>query len=330
MKLLKYACICLFLLSSYRGQAQVDAHFSQYYAYPIWLNPALTGIHDGDYRVSLNYKNQWNTVSKPYTTTGASFDYSPAKQFGLGITLLNQAAGDAGYNNLTALVSTSYRIRFGEEGYQNLSFGIQAGLNNSKFDPSKLQFGNQYAPNAGFDPAMPSSERFSATSGSALNLNAGIMFFDSNPLSNVNTFAGIAVANINRPQNPLVVNKHSTIPIRYTAHGGVRIRASEYLDISPNMIFISQGTASELVGGISGTYKLEGNNDLLFGASLRRHDATITYLGLRLKDYVLGMSYDINTSNLVKASQNRGGLEVSLSFTPHTKPSKVDFICPRL
>ncbi|MEO6498226.1 MAG: type IX secretion system membrane protein PorP/SprF, partial [Mucilaginibacter sp.] len=38
-------------------QAQVDPHFSQYYANPLWLNPALTGVIDGDLRFNSIFKS---------------------------------------------------------------------------------------------------------------------------------------------------------------------------------------------------------------------------------------------------------------------------------
>lgn len=328
--ILTYLSICFLMACSLQVTAQIDAHFSQYYAYPLWLNPALTGIHDGDYRVSLNFKNQWSDISNSYSTAGASFDYSATSKLGLGITIFNQAAGDAGYNNLTGLLSSSYRIRFGQEGYQNISFGIQAGFTNRSFDQSKLQFGNQYAPGVGFDGSIPSSERFNSTSGTALNVNAGIMYFDSNPQHTVNTFAGIAMANINKPENPLQGEVVTRIPVRLTAHGGVRIRASDNLDLTPNIIYMVQGNAQEIVGGISGVLKMGRNNDFLFGESVRLQDAAITYIGLRLGDYVVGSSYDVNTSSLVQASSSRGGLELSVTYTPHKKPARVDFICPKL
>src|SRR3954471_922212 len=81
-------------------KAQVDPHFSQYYAYPMWLNPALTGIVDGDYRVSANYRNQWVNIGKPFSTTGVSFDAAGANNIGVGINVTNLSAGDAGYNYL--------------------------------------------------------------------------------------------------------------------------------------------------------------------------------------------------------------------------------------
>lgn len=44
--------ICLLILfSGSKANGQVDPHFSQYYMYPHWLNPALTGAINGNYRV---------------------------------------------------------------------------------------------------------------------------------------------------------------------------------------------------------------------------------------------------------------------------------------
>jgi len=37
-----------------------DLHFSQFMQTPLLINPAHTGfIPDGDYRVGVNYRNQW-------------------------------------------------------------------------------------------------------------------------------------------------------------------------------------------------------------------------------------------------------------------------------
>ena len=52
--------LMLSILTLNKTKGQVDPHFSQYYVYPSWLNPALTGAFDGDYRVSGIYRNQWN------------------------------------------------------------------------------------------------------------------------------------------------------------------------------------------------------------------------------------------------------------------------------
>ncbi|HYC27363.1 MAG TPA: type IX secretion system membrane protein PorP/SprF, partial [Chitinophagaceae bacterium] len=55
-----------------KASAQVDPHFSQYYVYPAWLNPALTRAFDGSYRVAGIHRNQWGNISSPFSTFGAS------------------------------------------------------------------------------------------------------------------------------------------------------------------------------------------------------------------------------------------------------------------
>src|SRR5690242_843896 len=81
--------------------AQVDPHFSQFYVYPSYLNPALTGVFDGTYRVSGIYRNQWSGITTPFSTPGVSFDMNTEKNIGFGASIMNQNAGNAGYNYLT-------------------------------------------------------------------------------------------------------------------------------------------------------------------------------------------------------------------------------------
>ena len=80
--------ICLFLVK--HSSAQVDPHFSQYYAYPLYLSPAFTGVIDGDYRATAIYKNQWVTVDRPYSTVGLSADMNTAKDLNIGFNILTQ------------------------------------------------------------------------------------------------------------------------------------------------------------------------------------------------------------------------------------------------
>ena len=36
-----------------------DPHFTQYFTSPLTLNPALTGLVQGDLRFAANYRQQW-------------------------------------------------------------------------------------------------------------------------------------------------------------------------------------------------------------------------------------------------------------------------------
>src|SRR5687767_10858457 len=93
-----------FLLITTAGKlsAQVDPHFSQYYAFPLWLNPGMAGVMDGDFRVSGIYRNQWNNVMTPFTTSGLSADVATGKGLNFGVDFMSQSAGDAGYKYVTA------------------------------------------------------------------------------------------------------------------------------------------------------------------------------------------------------------------------------------
>ena len=86
------------MASIHQSVAQTDPHFTQNYTYPMYINPAMTGGSDGDYRASAIYRSQWGSISNPYRTTGLSIDTRTNKNISLGLNLLNQSAGDGGFN----------------------------------------------------------------------------------------------------------------------------------------------------------------------------------------------------------------------------------------
>ena len=50
-----------------------DPQFTQFYANPLYLNPAFAGSTRCP-RVGLNYRNQWPSLNKAYITESASYD----------------------------------------------------------------------------------------------------------------------------------------------------------------------------------------------------------------------------------------------------------------
>ena len=61
---------CLFVFASANAQ---DPAFTQFYANPLYLNPAMAGSH-GCPRFALNYRNEWPQLSGNYVTYSASYD----------------------------------------------------------------------------------------------------------------------------------------------------------------------------------------------------------------------------------------------------------------
>ncbi|GAB3927855.1 PorP/SprF family type IX secretion system membrane protein [Mucilaginibacter myungsuensis] len=328
----KIMMIALLLLMGAAGRvkAQVDPHFSQYYAYPLWLNPALTGVMNGDLRVGGNYKNQWANVGNGYKTGAISADMRPTDKIGVGLTILNQAAGDAGYNYFSALGSFGYSIAVSADGNQKLSFGVQAGIINRSFDMSKLQFGSQYDPVNGYNPMLPSFEGLSSSNTTVFDANAGVFYYDGDPLKTVNLFGGASVSHLSRPRDPFTTTADGKLPIRFALHGGVRIKAAQNIDLTPNAIFIDQRTAQIKGLGLYSEFKMQNDNGLIAGAMYRFKDAAIANVGYRFNNAIVGVSYDFNTSSFSRATAGAGGLELSISYVFRRHLSEPEPICPRL
>jgi type IX secretion system PorP/SprF family membrane protein len=328
----KIMTIVLLLLVGAAGklQAQVDPHFSQYYAYPLWLNPALTGVMNGDLRVSGNFKSQWATVGSGYETGAASIDYRPTNKLAVGLTILNQAAGDAGFNYFSAYGSLGYAIPVSLDGNQKVSFGVQAGLINRSFDVNKLQFGSQYDPVTGYNPGMGSLENFSSNNATVFDANAGIFYYDGDPLSNVNLFGGVSISHLSRPKDPFATTTDGKLPMRYIIHGGARIKVTDEFDLTPNILYIRQQDAEVKGIGAYTEMKLQNNNGLILGTMYRVNDAAIADVGYHFSNTVIGVSYDFNTSSLTRATAGNGGIELSISYVFHKHISEPEPICPRL
>jgi type IX secretion system PorP/SprF family membrane protein len=157
MSRIKFAFLCVFfLLRVFTGKAQVDPHFTQFYAFPIWLNPAMSGvINGGDCRLVAIHRNQWNKITSPYSTFGLSYDWLTKQTWGMGIQAVHQSAGDGGYQNTTVAFSIcNNNLAFGADQEHHLSLALQIGLNNRSIQPAKFQYGDQYNPVIGYDPSI--------------------------------------------------------------------------------------------------------------------------------------------------------------------------------
>jgi type IX secretion system PorP/SprF family membrane protein len=321
------------LMGFVRGFGQVDPHFSQYYAYPLWLNPAMTGVIDGDMRVNLNYRTQWNNITNPFVTAGFSIEGTTDKNINWGVNIMNQSAGDAGYNYFNGYASVSYTgVKFGAQQMTHLTFGLQAGILSRSFDASKFEWGSQYNPLTGFDPNAPSMENLTRTSSNVFDANFGTLLYDGNPNHKVNAYIGAAMYHLTQPSDPFLETNNYHLPIRYVIHGGARFVINDEFSITPNALYLRQGNADETMVGAYGQLVVTEQADLLLGVNWRIHDAVSPYLGFRYDDFTVGVSYDVNASSLDNLASGSNAFELSLSYTMHKKRvfPKEHFFCPRL
>lgn len=329
----KISCLFLAMCFAGSGKAQVDPHFSQYYVYPAWLNPALTGAFDGQYRISGIYRNQWGNISSPFSTPGISAEFTTDKNINFGVSVLNQTAGNGGYNYTTAYGNVAYTgVRFGPGQTKRLVFGIQAGVIQRRFDRAKMSFGDQWNPVTGYNPGIPTSDVLNRTSAAAFDAGAGVMYFDAEPGKKANIFAGFSASHITGPVDRFSATGNEKIPVRYTGHAGIRFSLSEVFSITPNFLYLRQGSAQEKMAGAYAAYKVSEETSLMLGANYRFEDAFSPFFGFTYKNLVLGASYDINSSDLGKMANGSNSFEISLSFIGRktTKTPEIEFVCPRL
>jgi type IX secretion system PorP/SprF family membrane protein len=326
-------CSMALLLTVSKAEAQVDPHFSMYYVYPAWVNPALTGIFDGDFRVSGIYRTQWGNISTPYNTMGVAGDITTDRNANFGMSILNQTAGDGGYNYSTVYGSAAFTgLRFGPMESKRVVFGMQIGMIQRRFNPEKLKFFDGFNPATGnYD--LPTADVLANKNNTAVDVAAGIFYYDAMPGRKANFFGGASVTHLTRPKDKFSsADGQEVIPVRSIVHGGVRIALNETVSLTPNVLYMQQGSASEKMIGAYAQYKMNPQTDLIGGINYRIQDAIAPFVGFTHKSLMLGVSYDVNTSDLGKIVKGSNSFEITLSHIGRksTKTPEVEFICPRL
>jgi type IX secretion system PorP/SprF family membrane protein len=337
MKLIKYLASCLMIVAAGRVAAQTDPHFTQNYTYPMYINPAMTGGSDGDYRVSAIYRGQWGGITNPYKTTGVSFDARTNKNLALGLNIQNQSAGDGGFNYFNTTASFAYTgVKLGSDENHRMVFAMQFGLLNRSVDQSKFKWGEQWNPITGYNANNPISESFSATSATTLDIGAGAMYYDATPGKKTNVFGGFSTYHLNRPKDPIISSQSTelnTIPMRYVLHGGVSVNISDRIRIIPHALYMRQGTARETMFGAYAELNVNAETDVMVGGYYRINDAFAPFVGFNYKNFIVGASYDVNASKLTAMTRNVNSFELSFTFIKRTKAAKNIFgfnPCPRL
>lgn len=331
--------VCVSLVSAAFAQ---DPNFSQFFASPLTLNPALTGKFDGEYRIAGNYRNQWPTINNAFTTATVSADFGIMKnkipdydQFGVGIMgFTDRAGGGSLLNNYVAL-SVAYHKALDENGYHQFGAGFQGSYTSKRLDVGSLKFGDQLNAN-GFTGL--SQENFVGfnPSQSYFDMNAGI-FYNGTTNGYNNFYAGVSTYHLNRHKEVFSDTGFYNIAVRTTfqAGGKIPVGTYNYLHISSN--YSIQTKAQNFMVG--GALSLNVNNDeenptnLYLGAWTRLNnvtDAVIPYIGLEFGEWHFGASYDVNISPLKKASYLQGGIEISLIYIKkYVDPNMKRLNCPK-
>ena len=102
--------IFLFCVCSIWSFSQ-DAEYSQFYANPLYLNPAFTGTSPNP-RVSVNYRNQWPSLGNTFVNYSISFDqFLKTLNGGLGFQISNNTEADGKITSSSANAIYSHHIK---------------------------------------------------------------------------------------------------------------------------------------------------------------------------------------------------------------------------
>jgi type IX secretion system PorP/SprF family membrane protein len=303
-----------------------DIHFSNPDQQPLYLNPGLAGV-DATVQANVNFRKQWSSLPVPFTTSTVSvegrFNEGARGKGGIiagGLFLSNDKAGALNVVTNTAQMNLAYHLIINR--YTSIGIGLNVGFGQRSIDATSGRWGSQYdgtaynASLAGGD--LPSSASFSYVdigSGAALHYH---------PNNQFDLKAGLAVFHLNRPGFSFVNNDSADLSPRYSIFTTTDMAVSGTRgSFQPAFYLQLQNKAFELTYGVSYQYLLASGSkftgrkrpaSMSIGLFNRFKDALICRTQFEKDMYTLGFSYDVNISDLISASNGRGGFEIFLRF----------------
>jgi type IX secretion system PorP/SprF family membrane protein len=326
----RLAFIVLFAFPFFLGETLAqDPEFSQFYANPLYLNPAMAGITICP-RIMGNYRNQWPGVGKAFNTYNFSYDqYVGVLHGGAGLLFTADRAGGGNLN--TTVISLVYAYKFNLTTHLQASGGVKVGYYQRRLAWENLHFEDMIDPQGGF--ILPTSEKQpDNTSVGVPDFSAGI-FLGYDDL----VYGGVAVDHLTQPKIGFYADNDTKLPMKFTVHVGssISLRTNGSADedrefsISPNILYQQQFQFHQLNIGMYLTI------DPFIGGLWFRHnfenaDALIPMLGLHYKNLRVGYSYDFTVSKLKSVSGGAHEISASWQFPCVEKRRHVRAIkCPR-
>jgi len=283
-----------------------DIHFSQNFADRMYFNPAIVGdLTEQDYRVSIQRKSQWNSVTVPFSTFSTSFENKDFyKGLNLGVQFLNDKSGDSKLtlNQLNMAISKNYKVL----KVNSFSIGGIVGFGQKTIDYSSLIF----------------EEEENFISDNFLFPDIGIgLDYKTNPYEMLSYNVGLSIYHINQANMSFNEDENVKLSIKNNVNLGVSYKYSEIIKVNSEIIITNQWVQKEILIGIRPEIKLD--EIILFPlAYYRINDAAIFGIGLEKDNIQFNISYDINTSDLTTASNYKSGFEFSIIYLWKKKKKK--------
>ncbi len=298
-----------------------DLHYSQFYYNYHNLSPSLIGNYGGNDRVTLNYRNQWASVPVPYNTI--SFLYDGARKFknsqssyGFGLGLDYDRAGDSKLNIARFVGAFNYMPYLNKRN--KIMIAVSPSIAQRRLSSEELRWGNQWTGDH-YNKDLPSKENYSVSGDFFLDLGAGLSYeFRLTNRTKINLSG--AAFHLNRPDQSFygITQKEAKLPIRYSLSTQIGIGIFSIFDLIISGNYQLQEEYRETIG--SGLLRIRINQtpgqilNVLAGCNIRLDDALIPTAGIEFKNWMVSVSYDINTSFFNVATNKKGGPELAVQY----------------
>lgn len=333
-----------------------DTHFTQFYAAPLTLNPALTGVFDGKYRFSLIYRDQWRRVlDSPYQTFAAGLDLRfPISISGrrqqdaaaVGLLFYNDRVPSIDFSTNQIAISGAFHKSLNKDNSQFLSGGLQLGIAQRNIGYENLTFQDQFDGTSGYTD--PTSENLPGNNFTYADYSVGINYSYA-PARGVALFVGAGLYHIFEPQISFFYSRDDRVDPpdflgsnrlfrKYTAQVSLRLPIAERIDLLPRAIAAFQGPHAEINAGTNIRFGLGefSKSALHIGSWVRpvttendtfTLDAVVLMAGFELNNFLLGFSYDATLNDLATNRQGQGAFEISIAYLGDYENEAI--LCPK-
>lgn len=287
-----------------------DPEFSQFYANPIYLNPAFTGTSSLP-RVVVNYRNQWPNHGNTYTTYNLSYDkFINSTTGGIGFKTIYDRQLNGVINSFNTSFTYSEHFYLGEGMF--FSMALESGFIYKQFNTSGLIFPGMIDQgtgiiNGGYPMPTENGEKL-------------IPDFSFGTVGQFNDYYfGIAIHHLTQPDQSIISGDNAgKLPRKFTFHAGAKTHEfhrglfSREFTLSPNFIYQQQGSFKQFNLGLymKETWITFG---LWYRNNLSYRPNTMTFMaGYQTAKFQFGYSFDFSTSNV--AAYSAGSHEISMIF----------------
>ncbi len=305
----KFIITLVFLTTSVWGvMAQQDAQYTQYMYNTLAVNPAYAGSR-GVLSINALHRSQWVGLDGAPTTQTVNFNTPVSERVGIGLSIVNDRIGNGTNQDTYFDAVASYTVPTSKTG--KLSFGIKAGGHALNIDFNQLQ---NYSNEANTIGLSNIDKKFSP------NFGAGIYYHTDK------FYAGLSVPNFLKTEH----FDNSTASLAQERMNFYLITGYVF-DFNPNLKFKPAALVKAVSGAplqidLSANFMI--NNKFTLGAAYRWDAAFSGMFGFQITDqFMLGLAYDKETTELGNTTFNDGSFEVLLRYEFRAKYKNV--IAPR-